>query len=347
MGDDGAVQTPGDRWVTPGSLAEPDLEPAAPGAPPPPGTTTSSTASSSTNGRATTDRSLAFAGPLGADMARDVPRLKLQPMTVADILDGAFIIIKARPARLLGIAALFVVPVHLLAAFLQRNAFGDTGVWESMTSADPAILADAETNSGSQVLGSALALIVPALALVCVAAAIAKLVGGWTVGHDAKAGELLRGIGRRSWALLASYVLVHLAEAVGLIGMYVGAFAVMALFVVTAPVIGAEDAGPIAAMRRSFRLTTRRYWPVLGTSMLIGLVSVLLGNALSGMPQALAVVIGVDTAWPLLAVGNIIGAVITTPFVAAATVLLYVDLRIRNEGLDIELMARELVDDAA
>jgi hypothetical protein len=31
--------------------------------------------------------------------------------------------------------------------------------------------------------------------------------------------------------------------------------------------------------------------------------------------------------------------------VAAATVLLYLDLRIRTEGLDIEMSARELLDD--
>jgi len=38
--------------------------------------------------------------------------------------------------------------------------------------------------------------------------------------------------------------------------------------------------------------------------------------------------------------------VISTPFVAAATVLLYLDLRIRTEGLDIELSARQLLDEA-
>lgn len=328
----------------PGSLAEPDMEPAAPGALPP-SPTTATTGVESPTAPDTVGGSLATAGPL--DAAGSIPRLDLKPMTVADIVDGAFTIIKARPARLLGIAALFVVPVHLLAAFLQRNALGDSGMWDAMTSNDPAVVAEAESSNGSAVLGSLLAYIVPALALVFVAAAIAKLVGGWTVGHDAKAGELLRAVGRRWWALLASYVLVHLAEAVGLIGLYVGAVFVMAVFVVTAPVIGAEDVGPLAAMGRSARLCGRRYWPVLGISVLIGLVSLLLTNALGGLPQLLALWIGLDVAWPLLAVGNIVGAVLTTPFVAAATVLLYLDLRMRNEGLDIELTARELIDDAA
>ena len=39
----------------------------------------------------------------------------------------------------------------------------------------------------------------------------------------------------------------------------------------------------------------------------------------------------------LTALGGIVGSTITAPFTAAAPVLLYVDRRIRREGLDIEL----------
>jgi hypothetical protein len=39
---------------------------------------------------------------------------------------------------------------------------------------------------------------------------------------------------------------------------------------------------------------------------------------------------------------NALATVITTPFVMLVIVLLYFDLRIRKEGFDIEVMAREL-----
>jgi hypothetical protein len=39
--------------------------------------------------------------------------------------------------------------------------------------------------------------------------------------------------------------------------------------------------------------------------------------------------------------------VIVVPFTAAATTLLYLDLRIRNEGLDIEMTARHVLDGLA
>ena len=54
-----------------------------------------------------------------------------------------------------------------------------------------------------------------------------------------------------------------------------------------------------------------------------------------------------ESGWPVAALGAIIGQVVTTPFVAAATTLLYLDLRVRTEGIDIELAARRAIDRVA
>ena len=82
------------------------------------------------------------------------------------------------------------------------------------------------------------------LALVVVAAAIARLVSAWYVGHDLTTGQLLRGTLPIAWPLFASCVLVHLLEAVSILGLGVLPLAVMTWFLVTAPVIGAERVGP-------------------------------------------------------------------------------------------------------
>jgi hypothetical protein len=278
--------------------------------------------------------------------AAEVPTMGFHPMTVADILDGAFAIVKARPARIFGITAVFVVPVHLLGAYLQRNVFGD--LVDQLVSSDPAVRSGAAGNDGgTQFLSIVLVALVPALALTFVAAALARLVGAWSAGHDLSTGELLRGVGRKAWPLLAAFVVVHLAEGASLLGCYIGLFFLMPLFAVTAPAIGAEDLGPMAGIKRSWNLASRRYWPTVWMAWLIGITAFLLSNALGGLPQVLAANADADVAWLLLAAGNILGAVISTPFVAAATVLLYLDLRIRTEGLDIEMSARELLDGPA
>jgi Family of unknown function (DUF6159) len=281
-----------------------------------------------------------------AAAAHPVPRVALRPMTVADILDGGFAVVKARPLRILAITAAFVVPTHLLAAYLQRDALGGLGVVDLLDT-DPTVLEEqANADPTGQLLATLVVALIPAIALVCVAAAVAHLVGQWTMGRDAPAGEMLSLVFRRGWPLLASFVLVKLAEAAGIFGFYIGLVFVMGLFVVVAPVIGVEGCGPVEALKRSVRLTRARYFPTLGTAVLMGIVSGLLANALSALPQGLAFWIGLDSGWPLLALGSIVAEVVVLPFVAAATVLLYLDLRVRTEGLDIEMSAVDVLDRA-
>jgi hypothetical protein len=327
--------------AAPGAPAPPGAEPVPPGTQAPAGTATGM-AGRPDDGLAT---SLATAGPLAESPASEVPHLDLRPMTVADILDGAFTIIKARPVRIFGITALFVVPVYLFMAYLQRDLL-DTGLLD-IYSSDPAVVTESSEDTSDANTVSFLMLVLPSLALVGVATAIGRMVRSWSDGQDPPAGTLLAAVGRASGALLVSWVIVHLAEAASFLACFIPIIFVMPLFAVTAPVIGVEGAGPFTAIKRSCTLAGRRYWPVVGESWLIGVVAWLLSNALGGLPQALVAWFGVGVAWPLLAVGNVLGAMITTPFVAAATVLLYLDLRVRTEGLDLELAARDLAADAA
>jgi len=51
--------------------------------------------------------------------------------------------------------------------------------------------------------------------------------------------------------------------------------------------------------------------------------------------------LGVNGGWILVAVGEIISGVVSTSFLAAATVAFYFDLRVRREGIDLHL---EMVD---
>ncbi len=312
-------------WAMPGSAADQDAGVPA-GAPLPP------TGAPSAPGPGSRAAPAIAAAPDAA-----VPRVALRPMTVADVLDGAFAVIKARPRKILGLTAGFVVPISLAAAYVRRDAVG------IFFSDDGRLSGDSPTG-GPDLATTIALLIVPSIALVCVSAALAHLVSGWSVGRDAPVREMLGVVGRRWWPLLASFVVVHLAEIGGAFGCYIGALFVVPLFVPVAPIIGTEGASAGEALRRSVRLVRARYWPVMGLAVLMGVVSLLLGQALASLPRAIA--LGLES-WPLLALGSILSQVVTTPFVAAATVLLYLDLRVRTEGLDLEIAARETLDRAA
>jgi hypothetical protein len=95
------------------------------------------------------------------------------------------------------------------------------------------------------------------------------------------------------------------------------------------------------------RLVRPRYWFVMLVAVLSGVVAWLLTNALSALPQLLASWIGLERGWPLLALGSTVAELVVVPFVAATAVLLYFDLRVRTEGLDIEMTAIDVLDRAA
>lgn len=274
-----------------------------------------------------------------------LPTVVLRPMTAADILDGGFAVVKARPRRILGLAAAFVVPAELAVALVQQDALRGAGLVE-LLGADPTATREPVTGGelAAQWAAGALATVVPAAALVCLAAAIGHLVGQWIMGRDAPGGEMAAAIGRSWWPLLASFIVVKLAEAASLLLCYVGLVFVMPLFVVVAPVVGVERVGGAEAIRRSVHLVRNRYFPVMGIALLMALVSTLLDEALAALPQALVAWDG--NWWPLLALGATASSIVVLPFVAAATVLLYVDLRVRTEGLDLEMAAGRALDHA-
>jgi hypothetical protein len=110
-----------------------------------------------------------------------------------------------------------------------------------------------------------------------------------------------------------------------------------------------ERAGPLQGLKRSWALTRGgQAWRVLGISVLAAIVAALFAALVGGL-------LGVLAGWLLgLVTGTgelqfttqvvldhltsfLIGA-ITTPFTAGVTALLYLDQRIRREGLDVSLL---------
>src|SRR3954465_14902015 len=48
--------------------------------------------------------------------------LPLHPMTVSDVLDGAFKLLKANLRTIMIVTAVFIVPLQLISAFVQRGS---------------------------------------------------------------------------------------------------------------------------------------------------------------------------------------------------------------------------------
>ncbi|MBW4096082.1 MAG: hypothetical protein HIU81_12330, partial [Acidobacteria bacterium] len=114
-----------------------------------------------------------------------------------------------------------------------------------------------------------------------------------------------------------------------------------------------EDLGVLAALERSWRLTTNNWWRIFGTYLLTQIIASVIGGIVS-VPVSLIVglVAGMINPHPDSAgmisqqiitqgissvVGSLVGAV-TLAFTSGVLALIYVDLRMRKEGFDVVLM---------
>ena len=104
-----------------------------------------------------------------------------------------------------------------------------------------------------------------------------------------------------------------------------------------------ENTGVVEGIGRSWALTRGSFWRVLGILVLAGLITGLVTGTLSfGLGMVFGVVsVGLPAAHPLVsAVTVLLTSVLSAlvlPFTAAVTALTYIDLRMRTEGLDVEL----------
>jgi hypothetical protein len=262
-------------------------------------------------------------------------------MTVADILDGAFRLIKANAASVFGIAAAISLPLQLISSFFLYRDF--PGLSDFRTVSDPSLgTARLHSGSGAQPAGYGVAIILALIVTPFIAGAISRVVAASYLGDELSAGPALRVTFRRTVALLAAFFLVHLLELPALVACVLPGLAVMTLYQAVAPAIMVEEIGAIAGMRRSWRLMRTRFWPYMAIALLAGFIASFLRNILAIIPTVVAFLVPHTFRWLLIGLGSGIATVLTVPIVAVVATLVYFDARIRTEGFDLQMIAVEL-----
>lgn len=271
------------------------------------------------------------AGP-SAGSARTGP-LPLHPMSLGDMLDGAFRLYRANFRELAIAVVLLAIPQALLAIAAAR----------------PGILAGSFDATGALfdsdvAVGALLASLLASFALGPLAAGVCAVIGAKSyLGEHITWSQAIKAGARRWPILLVAQLAVKLLEAAGLLGCGVGALFVMALFVPVTPIVMVEKLGPFGSLGRSSSLVRGRYWPTLGYALLSGLIISTAASLITALPQGIAAVSPIGWIAGLASAFSVLAAsLITRPLTVMFATLVYFDARIRFEGFDLQLLDREL-----
>jgi hypothetical protein len=120
-----------------------------------------------------------------------------------------------------------------------------------------------------------------------------------------------------------------------------------ARWIVATPVLLAENLGAMDALRRSWQLTQKQKWRVVGYLILLGLITFVVISLPIGLLQqillvALPTAAGLGLSTAISTALSSVFTVVWTPFYICAVVLLYYDLRVRAEGYDLDLRVQQL-----
>lgn len=265
-----------------------------------------------------------------------------RPRGMREILDASFRFV-LRHWRPLVIAVLFaVVPLQVLTVLVTSASLPEGA-------GDNAQIAESVRSGGDVGVFSAgviTVVLLNALTVLLGTAACFKAVADAYLGRRPTWRGSLRFALERLVPVLGLSILYVLGVVLGLLALVLPGIWLAVAWAISYPALLVEEQGVPGALKRSFWLVRRRWWPTFGV-VLAGLVLVAI---ISSIVQFALLVpsLFVDSLlayFVLSAVAGVAGYAVSTPLQAAIITLTYFDLRIRKEGLDLEQLVERLDED--
>ncbi|MBO0686682.1 MAG: glycerophosphoryl diester phosphodiesterase membrane domain-containing protein, partial [Candidatus Dormibacteraeota bacterium] len=166
------------------------------------------------------------------------------------------------------------------------------------------------------------------------------------LGQRATIWLVLRAVSRNYLGLLALVLLYLLVAMLCLTCVLIPlALWILVRWAVALPVMLAEGAGPLAALSRSWHLTRGSWWRVFGILVVVIVLSYVANNlvGLMSIPAALLPFLPPLVRVLLVITVSTVGGALVTPIWKLCFVLIYLDLRVRLEHLDLWQLADQAV----
>jgi hypothetical protein len=284
---------------------------------------------------------------------------RLRPLGVGQKLDAAIKLTTRNFGTLLKIFALLLVPLQVV-SFLTTistlpeeysvgGPFSDATVTGSDEEVDRFLAGQFIVLAVSAVV---FVFIAPAASFRAIAGAYFGEPRGWreSVGHA------LRRLHSILWVafllILLNLVMfivtaigVALVGPVGLLATAAGLLWLNTVFAFAVPALLLEQVKGVSALGRSISLVTGNFWrtfaALLAALLLVFFVALVIGSLLAALTVAAT---DDDTvgALALTSLSDLIADLVTAPFLAALIIVAYLDLRVRKEAFDLQVLANAM-----
>jgi hypothetical protein len=266
----------------------------------------------------------------------------LRPLDLGEILDAAFRVF-GRRWRTLVLAALAVaVPLNLVSTGLVL-AFAPEQF--DLDASENPLSRLTEPGQGGALAAVTGARLVDLVASGLAVAACLRVAAADYVGRDPGPGAALMFGLRRLPEVVGLLLMTGLGVAAGILLLVVPGVWLGTVWALALPALLFERTGVFGALGRSRGLVRGRFWPVLGLLALAFLLTIFGAGLLGALAGGFAAAGGADseTAGALAALVSGIGSMaVALPLASAMLLAMYVDQRVRGEGLTIGALAREL-----
>jgi hypothetical protein len=263
--------------------------------------------------------------------------LRLRPLEIGDLLDETFRIYRRHFLLFAGISVILAIPAAGLASYVIALFANFAQV----------------ANAGQAPDINAF---LPLLALYLIAYLVLLLLAPFTYGAviyaacESAQGRpvtiwgALRGVLRRYFAILGYLFLIAL---MGLLFCLFPLWIWIGVgWVTVVPVMFVEHTGLVAAMGRSWRLVEGRWWRTFLIVFLVVLIFYVVQIALGGFLSLASGLLGIVVSqYVALAISQAIAVLVSAlaiPVFQIAIVLIYFDLRVRREALDLFQLAQRV-----
>jgi Membrane domain of glycerophosphoryl diester phosphodiesterase len=274
--------------------------------------------------------------------------VRLRPLPLGELLDETFKLYRRHFSVIAGVALVIILPnlvISLISGSYRANPF--SYLQQVVQNANNPAALQAIQARQQQYTSSPLYLLSFPIAILMIPFTVGALYRAATslaAGNVETIGSVLAGTARRYFAVFGVVILAGLV-ALGSIGILTIPVVIWVLirWSVATPALFAEGVGPLTAVGRSWNLVRDNWWRTVGiliiVSIMVSLIQSALGVLFTGMA---AVVPGLSDdvrAGLVTTVATLVDALVSAITPIAIT-MLYLDLRVRKEGLDLDQLAR-------